>query len=151
MKFRGVQKLMILRCFMILYVQILSGCKNWDIQDLTLRRYDAIKTCRWNFFKFSWVVHYREICKNQIEKPCFFLEVNYKCWKKETVFVYILDFIFYGVSRAKTDLQNKYIFNFLFGSFFEQDHLLNLFNLGVYAKKWPKCARISKQKLSTTP
>ena len=54
---------------------------------------------------------------------------------KETVFVYILDFIFYGVSRAKTDLQNKYIFNFLFGSFFEQDHLLNLFNLGVYAKK----------------
>ena len=28
---------------------------------------------------------------------------------KETVFVYILDFIFYGVSRAKADLHNKYM------------------------------------------
>ena len=52
-----------------------------------------------------------------------------------TVFVYILGFIFYGVFRAKTDLHNKYIFNFVFGSFFEQDHLLNLFKLDVYAKR----------------
>ena len=37
--------------------------------------------------------------------------------------------------------------SFKFGWFFEQDHLLNLFILGVYAKRWPKCARISKQKL----
>ena len=75
----------------------------------------------------------------------------YKSWTKETVFVYILDFIFYGVSRAKTDLRNKYIFNFVFGSFFEQDHLLNLFNLGVYVKRRPKYARISKQKLRAIP
>ena len=33
----------------------------------------------------------------------------YKNWIKETVFVYILGFIFYGVSRAKTDLHNKYM------------------------------------------
>ena len=39
---RGGQKLMILRCFMILYVQILSGFENWNIQDLTL--HDRIKT-----------------------------------------------------------------------------------------------------------
>ena len=111
----------------------------------------------------------------------------YKNWRKETVFVYILGFIFYGVSRAKTDLHNKYIplsanpekwsntlkqivgnlpticlsvfdnfmnlalkgiwFDFGFGSFFEEDHLLNLIILGVYAKRWPKCARISKQNL----
>ena len=45
-KFRGAPKLMILRCFTILYVQILSGFENWDIQDLTLRGYDTIKTCR---------------------------------------------------------------------------------------------------------
>ena len=45
-KFRGGQKLMILRCFIILYVQILSGFENWDIQDLTLRKYDTIKTIR---------------------------------------------------------------------------------------------------------
>ena len=29
-----------------------------------LRRSDTIKTSRGNFFKFSWVVHYRKICKN---------------------------------------------------------------------------------------
>ena len=37
--------------------------------------------------------------------------------------------------------------NFMFGSFFEQDHLLTLIIFGVYAKRWPKCALISKQKL----
>ena len=30
-------------------------------------------------------------------------------WTKETVFVYILGFIFYGVSHAKTDLHNTYV------------------------------------------
>ena len=30
----------------------------------------------------------------------------YKNWTKETVFVYIFGFIFYGVSCAKTDLCN---------------------------------------------
>ena len=29
-----------------------------------LRRCNTIKTCRWNLFKFSWVVHYRKIYKN---------------------------------------------------------------------------------------
>ena len=69
----------------------------------------------------------------------------YKNWTKETVFVYILGFIFYGVSRAKTDLHNKYMI--VFGSFFEQDYLLNLFISGVYAKRWAKWAHISMQKL----
>ena len=45
-KFKGVRKLMILRCFIILYVQILSGFEICDIQNLTLRGYDTIKTCR---------------------------------------------------------------------------------------------------------
>ena len=75
----------------------------------------------------------------------------YKNWTKETAFVYILGFNFYGVSHAKTDLHNKYIFNFKFGWFFEQDHLWNVFILGVYGKRWPKCARISKQKLRVFP
>ena len=35
---------------------------------LALRRYDTIKTCRWNFFKFPWVVYYRKICKNEAWK-----------------------------------------------------------------------------------
>ena len=38
-------------------------------------------------------------------------------------------------------------FNFQFGSFFVQHYLLNLIILGVYAKIWPKCSHISKQKL----
>ena len=37
--------------------------------------------------------------------------------------------------------------NFEFGSFFEQDHLLNFFISCVYAKICPKYARISIQKL----
>ena len=36
----------------------------------------------------------------------------------------------------------------MFGSFFEQDHLLNLIILIVYAKRWPTFARISKQPLT---
>ena len=35
----------------------------------------------------------------------------------------------------------------MLGSFCKQDHLLNLIILGGYAKRWPKCARISKEKL----
>ena len=40
------------------------------------------------------------------------LEVNQKCCKhltKKTVFVYVLGFIFNGVSQGKTDYHNKYI------------------------------------------
>ena len=33
----------------------------------------------------------------------------YKNWTKDTVFVYILSFIFYGISRAKTNLHKKYM------------------------------------------
>ena len=69
----------------------------------------------------------------------YFLEVKrskiLQKLNKSAVFVYILDFIFIAFLAQKNDLNNKYIFNFVFGSFFEQDHLLNLFNLGVYAKR----------------
>ena len=33
----------------------------------------------------------------------------YENWTNETVFAYILGFLFYGVSGTKTDLHNKYI------------------------------------------
>ena len=148
MKFRGAQKLTTLWCFIILYVQILSGFKNWDIQDLTLRRYDAIKTCPWNFFKFFWVVHYRKICKNQILKHGTTMVFsgsqktkNITKVEQKRLFLFTFLIWFFMV------LHSKYIFNFVFGSFFEQDHLLNFFNLGVYAETWPKYAGISKQKL----
>ena len=35
----------------------------------------------------------------------------------------------------------------MFDSYFEQDHPLHLFVSGVYAKRWPKYARMSIQKL----
>ena len=57
----------------------------------------------------------------------------------------MLGFIFHGFSRAKTDLHSKYIVNFKFGWFFEQYHLLNLFILGVYAKRWPEFAHIQNR------
>ena len=44
-KFKGVQILMIVRCFVTLHIQILPGFENWNIQDLTLRMHDTIKTC----------------------------------------------------------------------------------------------------------
>ena len=68
--------------------------------------------------------------------------------EQKRLFLFTFSISFFMV---KTDWHNKYTFNFVVGSFFEQDHLLNLFNLGVYAKRWPKCARISKQKLRTIP
>ena len=44
---------------------------------------------------------------------------------------------------AKTDLHDKH----MFGSFFKQNHLLNLIILVVHAKRWPKCTHISKHRL----
>ena len=83
----------------------------------------------------------------------FWRSKDQKCYKiltKETVFVCILGFIFHGVSHAKTDLHNKFYttrLSFVFSSISEQNHLLYVIILGAYAKRWLKCARISKQKL----
>ena len=89
-------------------------------------------------------------CKNR-GPPCFFLEVKrskiLQKLKYRVYFCNILGFIFYTVSRTKSELHSKYIINFVFGSFFEEDHLLNLFILRACVKRWPKCALISKQKL----
>ena len=70
---------MILRCFIILYVQILSGLENGDIQDLNLRRYDKIKTCQRNFFKFSELFNIEKYVKIRFRNrgpPCYFLGVK---------------------------------------------------------------------------
>ena len=74
-------------------------------------------------------------------------QTYYKNWIIETVYVYILGFIFYGVPHAKSDYAINIWFSFVLGSLFEQDHLLNLFIEGVYAERWPKCTCISIQKL----
>ena len=51
-KFSGAWKLKISRCFRTLHVQMLSGFKNWDIQDLILRRCDTLKSCQWISLNF---------------------------------------------------------------------------------------------------
>ena len=38
-------------------------------------------------------------------------------------------------------------FTLCLAPFFRKDHLLNVIILGVYAKRWLKCTRISRQKL----
>ena len=54
--------------------------------------------------------------------------------EQNKLFLFTFLVSFFGIFRANTDVHNKYIFNFVFGSFFEED-LLNLFVLGFYAKR----------------
>ena len=61
---------------------------------------------------------------------------------KDTVFVYNFSFMPF-LKQSLIYARNTW-FKFVFGSFFEQNHLLNLIILGVYEKRWPKWARISK-------
>ena len=137
---------------------IACSCKlSFEKRKFQLRRYDAIKTCRWNLFKFSWVVHYRKICKNKIKKqgsPCYFLSSRGQKIKNITkieqkrlfLFTFLVSFFMAFLAQKLIYTINIW-FNFVFGLFFEQDHLLNLFVSGVNAKRWPKCAHISIQKL----
>ena len=55
-------------------------------------------------------------------------------WTKETAFVYILGFIFMAFLAQKLIYAIDIWFNFVFGSVFEQNHLLNLFISGVMRK-----------------
>ena len=54
--------------------------------------------------------------------------------KRLFLFTFLISF-FMAFLTQKLTCTVKYIFNFVLGSFFEQDNLLNLFNLGVYAKR----------------
>ena len=122
-----------------------------------LRRYDTTKICWWNFFKFSLVVHYRKYVKIRFKNmgsPCYFLSSRGQQIKNITkikqkrliLFIFLVSFLMPFLMQKLIYTINIW-FNFVLAHFFEQDHLLNLFILGVYAKKWPKCARISIQKL----
>ena len=118
-----------------------------------MTKYKLVDETSLNFPELFIIEKYVKIRFKNRGQTCYFLEVKrskiLQKLNKRDYFCNILGFIFYGVSRAKTDLHSKYIFNFVHGSFFEQYHLLNLFILGLYAKRWTKCARISKQKLKT--
>ena len=58
-KFSGARKVKILKCFRTLYIQILSGLKNWNIQDLTLNflhRYSLTIWLQSSFIKEKFFV-----------------------------------------------------------------------------------------------
>ena len=65
--------------------------------------------------------------------------------KRLLLFPFLVSFIMAFLAQKLIHAINIWI-NFVFGSFFEHDHLFNLIILEVYAKRWPKCARISKPK-----
>ena len=69
-----------------------------------------------NFPELFMIGKYVKIRFKNRESPCHFLgskrpkdQKYYKNWTRETVFVYIPGFIFYGASCTKTDLHNKYM------------------------------------------
>ena len=66
----------------------------------------------------------------------------YKIWTKKTVFIYILGFIFMVFFGQTLIYAIIMWFNFVVGSVFGQNHLLNWIILRA------KCAHISIQKLS---
>ena len=86
--------------------------------------------------------------------PCYFLSsrggkiknITKIEQKRLLLFTFLVSFLMAFLGRKLIYAITTW-FNFVFGSFFEQYHLLNLFILGVYAKRWPKCACISMQKL----
>ena len=102
-----------------------------------------------NFHELFIIGKYIKISFKKRESPYFFWVLEVKIWK---MLQYWTNETFL-VSFLKAVLAQKLIYtiniwsNFVFGSFFEQYHLLNSFNSGVYAKRLPKCARISIQKL----
>ena len=92
-------------------------------------RYDTTKSCRWNFFKLSWVVHY-----------VIFSGLDVKRFTKTEqrwlfLFKFLVSLLVAFLTERLIYTTNKW-FNFVFCSFFEQDHLLNLIILEVYAKRW---------------
>ena len=78
----------------------------------------------------------------EVKKSKIFKKFN----KRLFLFTFLVSF-FEAFLAQKLIYTINIWFNFTFGSFFEQDHLFNLFILGVYVKRWPKCARTSVQKL----
>ena len=85
--------------------------------------------------------------------PCYFLSSRGQKIKNITkieqkrllLFTFLVSFFMAFLAQKLIYTINIW-FNFVFRSFFEQDRLLNLIIFGVYAKEWPKCASISKQK-----
>ena len=126
-----------------------------------LRRHYTIKLVdeiSLNFLELFIIGKYVKIRFKNRGSPCYFLSSRGQKIKNITkieqkrllLFTFLVSFFMAFLAQKLIYTINIW-FNFVFGSFFEQDHLSNLINFEVYAKKWPKCARISKQKLMCSP
>ena len=108
-----------------------------------------------NFSELFITEKYVKIRFNNMGSPCYFVSSRGQKIKNTTKVERARLFLFntFLFSFFMAFLAQKLIytinirFDFVFSLLFEQDHLLNLIVLGVYVKRWPKCALISKQKL----
>ena len=108
----------------------------------SLRRYDTIKTSRWNFPELFIIGKYVKIEFKNKGSSCYFLSSrgqkikNITKIEQKRLFLFIFLFPFFMAFLAQKLIYTINIwFNFVFSSFFEQDHLFNLFVLRVYAKR----------------
>ena len=119
--------------------------------------YDTKKTCWWKSFKFSWVVRCKKNVKIRFENkgsPCCFLSSRGQKIrgitkiepKRSFLFQFLPSFLLVLQVQKLIDTINIW-FYFVSGLFFEQDDLLNIIILEIYAKKWFTCSHISKQNL----
>ena len=84
-----------------------------------------------NFPELFIIGKYIKIRFKNKGSPCYFLSSRGQKIKNITkieqkilpLFTFLFSFHFYGISRTKTDLHNKYMIYFVFGLFFEQNHL----------------------------
>ena len=126
---------------------------------------DNLKSVRdsWEKTKFrdppgeSWRVGYYVIGKyvkirfKNRESPCYFLSSRGQKIKNITKteqtrlfsFTFLVSFFMAFLAQKLIHTINI-IFNSVLSLFFEQNHLSNLIIFGVYSKRWPKFARISK-------
>ena len=108
-----------------------------------------------NFSELFITEKYVKIRFNNMGSPCYFISSRGQKIKNTTkveraglfLFITFLFSFFMAFLVQKLIYTINIRFDFVFSWFFEQDHLLNLIALGVYVKRWPKCALISKQKL----
>ena len=108
-----------------------------------------------NFSELFITEKYVKIKFNNMGSPCYFVSSRGQKIKNTTkverarlfLFITFLFSFFMAFLAQKLIYTINIRFDFVFSLLFEQDHLLNLIVLGVYVKRWPKCALISKQKL----
>ena len=108
-----------------------------------------------NFSELFITEKYVKIRFNNMGSPCYFVNSRGQKIKNTTkverarlfLFITFLFSFFMAFLAQKLIYTINIRFDFVFSLLFEQDHLLNLIVLGVYVKRWPKCALISKQKL----